>query len=66
MKQPLLHALSAVLFGAGCTGHFYQEETDRALREETPRLGLWVDSSALTVAETADHILANLDAASVS
>ena len=42
------------------------QDLDRALRTETPRLGLWVDSSALTVAETVDQILANLDAARVS
>lgn len=27
------------------------------LREETPRLGLWLDSSALTVTETVQAIL---------
>ena len=31
---------------------------DRALRESTPRLGLWIDTSYLTVAETVDRILA--------
>lgn len=30
------------------------------LREETPRIGLWVDSSALTVEETVAKILAQL------
>jgi predicted kinase len=40
-------------------------DLDRALREDTPRIGLWVDSSELTVAETADHILARLEAAKV-
>ena len=38
---------------------------DRALREDTPHIGLWVDSSAQSPHETADHILANLAAASV-
>lgn len=38
-------------------------ELDRALRDETPRLGLWLDSSAQTPAETADEILARLDGA---
>ena len=41
-------------------------DLDRALREETPRLGLWVDSSALSVAGTVAHILAHLDDARVS
>ncbi|WP_293341170.1 AAA family ATPase [Microcoleus sp. CAWBG58] len=33
---------------------------DRILRTETPRLGYWLDSSNLTVEETVDLILANL------
>jgi predicted kinase len=41
-------------------------DLDRVLCEETPRLGLWVDSSTYTVAETVDYILANLSAATVS
>jgi predicted kinase len=40
-------------------------ELDRALREETPRLGLWVDSSGQSAAETVAHILSHLDAARV-
>ncbi|WP_437502694.1 AAA family ATPase [Sorangium sp. So ce1099] len=39
---------------------------DRVLREETPRLGLWLDTSDLTVAETVDEILARLSDARVS
>lgn len=31
---------------------------DRALREETPRLGMWLDSSNLSPAETVDAIVA--------
>lgn len=34
----------------------------RVLLEETPRLGLWLDNSTLTVAETVDEILAHLPA----
>jgi hypothetical protein len=41
-------------------------ELDRVLREETPRLGLWLDNSTFTVAETVDYILANLSVAIVS
>jgi predicted kinase len=33
---------------------------DRVLRNETPRLGLWLDSTRLTVEETVGYILANL------
>jgi chloramphenicol 3-O-phosphotransferase len=40
---------------------------DAALRQDTdtPRLGLWLDTSALSVAETVDTILARLDEARV-
>jgi cytidylate kinase len=33
------------------------EQLDTALRHETPRLGLWLDTSSQTPAETADEIL---------
>jgi predicted kinase len=39
---------------------------DRILRTETPRLGLWVDSSKLTEGETVDFIMANLGRALVN
>ena len=38
-------------------GEFTPTDLDRSLRGETPRLGLWVDSSDLTVEQTVDHIL---------
>ena len=38
-------------------GPFTVEDLDRILREETPRIGLWLDSSELTVEETVDEIL---------
>ncbi len=38
---------------------------DRELRANTPRLGLWLDTSALTVRQTVDAILAQIDAARV-
>jgi chloramphenicol 3-O-phosphotransferase len=41
---------------AGWTPH----DLDAALRRDTPRLGLWLDSSDLTPAQTADAILARL------
>jgi predicted kinase len=33
---------------------------DRVLRQETPRIGYWLDSSEMTVAETVDTILGQL------
>ncbi|MFG3437938.1 AAA family ATPase [Nonomuraea sp. NPDC047897] len=41
-------------------------ELDRALRRNTPRLGLWLDTSAQTPAETVDEILARADEARVT
>jgi predicted kinase len=39
---------------------------DRVLRTETPRLGLWLDTSSLTVGETVEQILARLSEAQVN
>ncbi|XYH98465.1 hypothetical protein ACMHYB_01505 [Sorangium sp. So ce1128] len=39
---------------------------DRVLRAETPRLGLWLDTSTLTVEESVDESLAHLTEARVS
>ncbi|MFB4313489.1 AAA family ATPase [Actinomadura sp. 21ATH] len=39
-------------------GAFSVEDLDRILRETTPRVGLWLDSSGQTVEETVDEILA--------
>jgi hypothetical protein len=41
------------------------DELDRALRDETSRLGLWIDNSALTPEETVDAILDRADEARV-
>ncbi|MET8947622.1 AAA family ATPase [Streptomyces sp. NPDC004542] len=41
-------------------------ELDAALRAETPRTGLWLDTSALTVSETVDAILAGTERARVA
>jgi predicted kinase len=38
---------------------------DRFLRADTPRLGLWLDTSEQTADETVDHILAHLSRARV-
>ncbi len=34
---------------------------DQSLREETPRLGLWLDNSTLTVEQTVDAIFASVE-----
>jgi chloramphenicol 3-O-phosphotransferase len=36
------------------------EELDRGLREQTPRIGLWLDNSKQTVEQTVDEILRRL------
>nr|WP_073752899.1 AAA family ATPase [Streptomyces sp. CB03234] len=49
----------------GYGGGWTPELLDRGLREETPRIGLWLDTSELTVEGTVDAILAGLDRALV-
>jgi chloramphenicol 3-O-phosphotransferase len=44
---------------------FSPADLDHVLRQETPRIGYWLDSSDLTPDETVDAILANLAAAAV-
>lgn len=39
---------------------------DHALRTETPRIGLWLDTSALTIEETVSSILNRLNEATIS
>ena len=34
---------------------------DRVLRNETPRIGLWLDTSTMSVDETVDSILSHLN-----
>jgi predicted kinase len=46
-------------------GAWTVEALDRALREDTPRLGLWLDTSRLTPEETVDAILDRLPEALV-
>lgn len=38
-------------------GAWTVEELDGVLRSHTPRIGLWLDNSALTVGETVDAIV---------
>lgn len=42
------------------------EGLDQALRDATPHIGLWLDTSALTVEETVDAIFDQLDTARIS
>jgi cytidylate kinase len=44
---------------------FSPADLDHVLRQETPRIGYWLDSSELTPDETVDAVLANLPAAAV-
>ena len=44
---------------------FLVKQLDEILRKETPRVGLWLDSSELSVDETVEQILADLDKAKV-
>jgi hypothetical protein len=63
-----VEAITAREEGRGKTGYtvdFTVEEFDRVFRAETPPIGLWLDSSTLSVDETVDAILANLAAARV-
>lgn len=46
-------------------GSWTIEGLDRELREETPRIGLWLDNSDQTPDETVDEILARRDEARV-
>lgn len=47
-------------------GGWSVSDFDTLLRDGTPRLGLWVDSSELSVEETVDAVLRDLPSALVS
>lgn len=51
--------------GRGKTGYgsWTPTDLDHSLRTETPRMGLWLDTSALTIEETVEAILAWLNEA---
>ncbi|MBW5425665.1 AAA family ATPase [Streptomyces sp. BG9H] len=53
--------------GRGKTGYgaWTVQDLDTGLRETTPRLGLWLDSSEMSVEETVDAILGRLEEARV-
>ncbi len=42
-------------------GAFSPTDLDAVLRTETPRLGYWLDSTDLSLEQTVDEVLANLD-----
>ena len=64
---PSPEAVAAREAGRAKTGYgaWSVEDLDGALRADTPRLGLWLDSSELTVGETVDAILAGRERARV-
>ncbi|MFD7407273.1 AAA family ATPase [Streptomyces sp. NPDC059866] len=66
---PSLEAVAAREAGRAKTGYragsWTVEELDGVLRAETPHIGLWVDSSELTVGETVKAILAGRERARV-
>ncbi|MEO8608208.1 MAG: AAA family ATPase [Chloroflexota bacterium] len=64
---PLPHVVAAREAGRGKVGYgsWTPADLDAALRTDTPRLGLWLDNSALSIAETVDTILGRLDEAAV-
>jgi hypothetical protein len=45
--------------------HFSPAELDADLRERTPRIGLWIDTTDMTVDATVEHILSHRDEAMV-
>ena len=66
---PSVTAVATREAGRGKSG--YQDEAaitnfDRVLREETPHIGLWLDTSTLTVDESVDAILAQIDQAKIT
>ncbi len=58
-------ARAAARSKGGYTPEFTPDMFDSAFRHNTPRLGLWLDTSALSVAATVDAILAALEQARV-
>lgn len=65
---PHAGAVAAREAGRGKTGYgggWTPEGLDRVLREETPRTGLWLDTSELTVEATVEAILARRDRARI-
>ncbi|WP_194819180.1 AAA family ATPase [Nocardia sp. XZ_19_385] len=55
--QPAAVAAREAGRGKSAYGAFTVEDLDTGLRENTPRLGLWLDTTDLTVEQTVDEIL---------
>jgi chloramphenicol 3-O-phosphotransferase len=65
---PSADVVAAREAGRNKQGYNHESEIaafDHVLRTETPRIGLWLDTSTLTVDESVDQILARLDQAAV-
>lgn len=65
---PMPTTVAAREAGRGKSGYrenFTVEDFDRSFRAETPRIGFWLDSTALSVEETVETILANLEQARI-
>jgi predicted kinase len=65
---PSPDAIAAREAGRNKTGYssdFTVADFDRVFRAQTPRVGFWLDSSTLSVQETVDRILANLEGARI-
>lgn len=62
---PRFAAVAAREAGRGkvAYGAFTVEDLDTVLRDETPRIGLWLDTSDLTVDQTVAEILARAESA---
>ena len=56
---PQIRAVAAREAGRPKTGYgtMTPEELDTAFRASTPRVGLWLDTTALSIDQTVDHIL---------
>ena len=66
---PSTDAVAARERGRAKTGYgsgWAVAELDRGLREDTPRIGLWLDTSALTPEQTVDAVLAGLPEARIA
>ncbi|HEY6739965.1 MAG TPA: AAA family ATPase [Actinopolymorphaceae bacterium] len=64
-RAEVVSAREAARPKSGYVGGWTVEDLDRSLRLETPRIGLWIDSSDQTPKETVEEVLDRLPAALV-
>jgi predicted kinase len=66
--SPSIEAVTEREEGRGKVGYstWTPDALDHELRENTPRIGLWLDTSALDVSQTVDAILERIEEAAVS